>query len=299
MSRVFSGGLIYEFTEEPNHYGLVKVLPGNHIQLLPDFHLARKHLVAVPKASPLSTPRHRAKLKQEINPASIPCRDSYLNLYTTRSLPPSLGLEMIRKGVGVRPGSYVVLSEASMKSHLKVYDVNGKLLYLETPKIEVTEKIFDQYDFTSSTYTTQARRNRARNSEDVVSEDGGSEVDESDNIEDDINENEESDESEDDENDSDFEAASFDGCEDCSGSEDGDEDGAEEDEDDARDSDIDSGEEDELEFAQVQNVSTLSHPKSLDRLEQKKARQKPPSKPSPLSKMVEKMNKLVSKIFGS
>ena len=37
MIDVFSGGLVYEFTQEPNNYGLVKVLSNGDIKVLRDF----------------------------------------------------------------------------------------------------------------------------------------------------------------------------------------------------------------------------------------------------------------------
>ena len=37
MIDVFSGGLVYEFTQEPNNYGLVKVLSNGDVKVLRDF----------------------------------------------------------------------------------------------------------------------------------------------------------------------------------------------------------------------------------------------------------------------
>lgn len=41
MTGVFSGGLVYEFTQEPNNYGLVQV-DGDNVTTLPDFDNLKK-----------------------------------------------------------------------------------------------------------------------------------------------------------------------------------------------------------------------------------------------------------------
>lgn len=42
MNRVFSGGLIYEYTEEPNNYGLVKMGDNGDITILQDYNTLQK-----------------------------------------------------------------------------------------------------------------------------------------------------------------------------------------------------------------------------------------------------------------
>lgn len=37
MIDVFNGGLVYEFTQEANNYGLVEILPNGDVKLLRDF----------------------------------------------------------------------------------------------------------------------------------------------------------------------------------------------------------------------------------------------------------------------
>ncbi|KAL1915935.1 uncharacterized protein VTP21DRAFT_6323 [Calcarisporiella thermophila] len=47
MSNVFSGGIVYEWTEEENNYGLVKI-DGHSIRLLPDYTALKQQLASVP-----------------------------------------------------------------------------------------------------------------------------------------------------------------------------------------------------------------------------------------------------------
>ena len=87
MNSVFCGGLIYEFTEEPNHYGLVRVLPNENVQLLPDFRNAKRQLGNLKSAT------HKIELSADSKAPQ--CAEKYDNLLVSKSLPPSPGSELI------------------------------------------------------------------------------------------------------------------------------------------------------------------------------------------------------------
>lgn len=146
MTDVFKGGLIYEFTEEPNNYGLVRVLPDGNVQLLSDFHLARNQFSSIPDMSQFFDTSYELE--------SLPkCEESYQNLFTTKTLPPCAAPDLIHKGVKVQQGSYVELTEEDLRSPYKVFDVDGTLVYLALPHVEVTQPSFMRSKTVSGTYT--------------------------------------------------------------------------------------------------------------------------------------------------
>lgn len=135
MLRYIKGGLIYEFTEEPNNYGLVKILPDLNVQLLEDFHMARVQFRSLPK-------KIRYYGMEEDDELVAPtCKDSYKNLFVAKNLPPCVGQDLINKGVRVQPGGYVELTEKMLQSPYKVIDVDGKLVYMAQARVEVSQPI--------------------------------------------------------------------------------------------------------------------------------------------------------------
>lgn len=146
MNHVVKGGLIYEFTEEPNNYGLVRVLPDQNIQLLADFHLARVQFQTLPSTQRLKC----AEAEKRPNPPR--CDDSYENLFTTKTLPPCVALDLVHKGVRVQPGRYVELTDELLLSPFKVFDVDGDLLYMAQPRVEVVHPLFLRSHDVSGTY---------------------------------------------------------------------------------------------------------------------------------------------------
>lgn len=147
MASIIKGGLIYEFTEEPNNYGLVKVLPDQNIQLLEDFHRARTQLNSIP-----SKINYQEASFVHIEPPR--CEGSYKNLFTTRNLPPCVAQDLVNQGIRVQPGGYVELTKDLLQSPYKVFDVDGSLVYSQQTHIEIVlpfflwpKKVSGTYDF--------------------------------------------------------------------------------------------------------------------------------------------------------
>ncbi|GEQ67174.1 hypothetical protein JCM33374_g837 [Metschnikowia sp. JCM 33374] len=151
MNRVFSGGLIYEFTQEPNNYGLVKLLPNKNAQLLPDFHQARRQFASLPDVKN-SGARRTSRPKARINPSPPKCEEQYANIHTTKILPPCPALDLIHRGVKIKSGAYVRLTESMLKSPYKVLDVDGKSVYLESPKVEIKGTSFSDWNYQNGMY---------------------------------------------------------------------------------------------------------------------------------------------------
>lgn len=49
MIDVFSGGLVYEFSQEPNNYGLVEIQPNGDVKILRDFIQLKKKFDTLPE----------------------------------------------------------------------------------------------------------------------------------------------------------------------------------------------------------------------------------------------------------
>lgn len=128
MINTFSGGLVYEFTQEPNQYGLVEIKSDGSAHMLSDFKALQSRYAAI-ESSEYKTIRNNAVSLM----ASAPfpnCEKDYENLEVTATIPQNLAQDFIRKGVKQNAGKFVKLNQESMKSTFEIYDENGsKLAY--------------------------------------------------------------------------------------------------------------------------------------------------------------------------
>ena len=96
MLGVFSGGLVYEFTQEPNNYGLVELDINGNVKLLPDFFALKRQFETLPpidtefihKAMRLNAKETKLKAKGRSRFTQLQCQDSYQSLDISRGLPP-------------------------------------------------------------------------------------------------------------------------------------------------------------------------------------------------------------------
>lgn len=94
MIDVFSGGLVYEFTQEPNNYGLVKVLSNGDVKVLRDFIQLKNKFDTLPELDYsyiIQSMKENAKdIHQKLTTfkTSIPkCELLYPNLDISRGVP--------------------------------------------------------------------------------------------------------------------------------------------------------------------------------------------------------------------
>lgn len=134
MTGVFSGGLVYEFTQEPNNYGLVKVQSNGNITLLPDFLALKEQFDALEefepeveqRKSPFETKAKNDQSRLKFQKFGLPqCEKSYENLDTSKGLPKSLAKGLINKGILVERGKYVDLSEEQLETKFRVFSPKG------------------------------------------------------------------------------------------------------------------------------------------------------------------------------
>lgn len=146
MIDVFTGGLIYEFTQEPNNYGLVEILPDGNVKLLQDYHTLKTQLnmpdlnyQQIAQSMKYNAQQIQQLLKTQ-DYALPRCKLTYENIAISQGLPKSLAVELIREGVSVQRGKLAPLLETELESTLKVLDVNGEI-YMETPTVALYEDI--------------------------------------------------------------------------------------------------------------------------------------------------------------
>lgn len=134
MVDVFSGGLIYEFTKEPNNYGLVEIEEetGN-VNILEDYLALKSQYQQLPKLDyqhigtsmkkNMKDLQNKLKLSQDAQPQ---CLKSYPNLDISKGLPKSFADQLIERGVDVEAGRYVALSDEQLQSKYKYIKPNGE-----------------------------------------------------------------------------------------------------------------------------------------------------------------------------
>ncbi|SMN22448.1 similar to Saccharomyces cerevisiae YOL132W GAS4 1,3-beta-glucanosyltransferase, involved with Gas2p in spore wall assembly [Maudiozyma saulgeensis] len=119
MAQVFSGGLVYEFTQESNNYGLIKIDSNGHAKILQDFEILKKRYKAIEDSL-------KAQNFQEDSITPPVCKDKYSNLGTNTDLPKNLAKSLIEKGVEAS-GGYCELENKDFESKYKVYGTDGAL----------------------------------------------------------------------------------------------------------------------------------------------------------------------------
>ena len=98
MTPVFSGGLVYEYSEEGTHYGLVQI-NGDNVTELPDFDALKNAFANT------SNPSGDGGYKSNGSPSQCPPASSDWNV-TNDALPaiPSLAQKYMTSGAGSGPG---------------------------------------------------------------------------------------------------------------------------------------------------------------------------------------------------
>jgi hypothetical protein len=126
MTGVFSGGLVYEFTQEEADYGIVQLSQSEagkgDAQILEEFD-------PLAKAFKRADPKIPSGL--EIVPRSEKCGkpSDYPGIVANNTLPATLGADLIKKGVDsdkFTRGKFIDASKLTTKSSYKVKDYDGK-----------------------------------------------------------------------------------------------------------------------------------------------------------------------------
>jgi len=164
MTPVFDGGLAYEFSQEPNDYGLVQFDSQGNAHLLDDFYALQQQFLKISISEtgeaadiPINSMLHNAstqlvplhaidtthlstQLPNQVSSRSDrdnTCLPIYDNLNGARNdILESFGTDMIRNGVRSNRGSYNPSILANMPvTSFDIYDINGKRV--ANPQIKV------------------------------------------------------------------------------------------------------------------------------------------------------------------
>lgn len=130
MSSALSGGIMYEWTEEDNKYGFVKV-NGNELSLLGDYDRAKAKLTNKSDFDWQKLQGQKAEKKDVTGPkctAKLITVDGFESNFTLPSLPPN-GEDLLSKGVTVKyPGKLVKLSDSDLTVKMTVKDSKGNVV---------------------------------------------------------------------------------------------------------------------------------------------------------------------------
>lgn len=122
MLQSFSGGLVYEFSHESNHYGLVNINADESVRLRPDFtQLKQRYSDSIESMDTGAIPEMRS---QQANAQPPRCAPSYSGLGTSLDYPKNLAKTYIDRGVKAT-GGYCELSSHDLKNLYKIEDENG------------------------------------------------------------------------------------------------------------------------------------------------------------------------------
>ncbi|KAK4866974.1 hypothetical protein LT330_007715 [Penicillium expansum] len=124
MTQAFSGGLVYEWTQEKNEYGLVKVNDSNTVTTLIDYDNFQKQLNKLDMDRIMSSNATQANVKAEACSTSLIKSKSFYNAWDLPEVPSKVS-DYIKNGLPDAPvGKLVSVSSTTIPQ--KVYDYTGK-----------------------------------------------------------------------------------------------------------------------------------------------------------------------------
>jgi len=124
MTQAFSGGLVYEWTQEDNEYGMVKVNDSNTVTTLIDFDNFQKQINKLDIDRITSSNLTQANVKAETCETSLITRKSFYNAWDLPEVPSKVS-DYIKNGLPDAPtGKLVSVSGTTIPQ--KVYDYTGK-----------------------------------------------------------------------------------------------------------------------------------------------------------------------------
>lgn len=129
MVDVFSGGLVYQYSQEVNNYGLVEVLPNGDVKVLPDFLALKRQFNTLPEIDLYHVAQSmRLNAKEIQNRRKIQkfglnaCELSYENIDISNGLPNRIADDLIDYSVDVERGKFIPLSQEEMTLKYNILD---------------------------------------------------------------------------------------------------------------------------------------------------------------------------------
>ncbi|KAF0325186.1 glycoside hydrolase family 72 protein [Colletotrichum asianum] len=123
MNSVFSGGLVYEYSQEDNNYGIVKVNADKSVKLLVDYDNLATQYKKVDFKTLQATKASSSSPKAPKCDSSLITEKGFNNNFTLPAVPPG-GQDLIDNGISPKPsGKIITISDWSVK--YKVYASDG------------------------------------------------------------------------------------------------------------------------------------------------------------------------------
>lgn len=126
MQNVFSGGIVYEYAQEPNNYGLVDINDDGSATVMEDFYTLMERYAAlnfteIQGIAPQTESKDAPKCK-----TSLITTDGFITNFTVPALPPNAS-EIIENGVSPAPvGKIVTIDDYTVTATVK--DTSGNVL---------------------------------------------------------------------------------------------------------------------------------------------------------------------------
>lgn len=139
MIKTFSGGLVYEYSQEPNNYGLVEIMDSGDIRILPDFMTLKAQLESLPEiVSGKFVQNSLGNLKSSQKPELPKCKKTYPNLEISKTLP-KVANNFVEAGIDIQRGKYVELTQDDLTSNYTVFNYKGDPYVID----DTIEIVFD------------------------------------------------------------------------------------------------------------------------------------------------------------
>ena len=126
MNKIFSGGLVYEYSQEPNNYGLVEILDNGDIKVLPDFIALKSQFETL---APINNDQFiqntLGNLKGSQKTTLPKCKKSYSNIDISKVVKKKKK-SLIDPGIDVERGKYVELKEDDLVSSYNILNYKGE-----------------------------------------------------------------------------------------------------------------------------------------------------------------------------
>lgn len=126
MTHVFSGGLIYEFSQEKNDYGLVEIKANGDAQVNAEFEALEEVFSEIPEEIQIP-----AKTKKVTRPTTCKPTKEYKYITANNTLPATLGASLIENGVDskkFKTGSILDVKAVKTTTKYKLLNSQGGAL---------------------------------------------------------------------------------------------------------------------------------------------------------------------------
>lgn len=126
MTPVFSGGLIYEYTQEPSNYGIVEIKADGSIQLLSDFDSLQAQFNTLNNTALQSVKSENRTVTPPVCRSSLITTEKFSNNFTIPAQPSGV-TDLITNGISNAPvGKLVPVTTTTVSQEVK--DTKGNVI---------------------------------------------------------------------------------------------------------------------------------------------------------------------------